>query len=310
MIELLEQRTLLTGSPYAPLATVADSDNTSDNNLRSAIAAANADTTADTINLSAGTYALTLGELNFDPTTAHSLTIVGNASSGPDATIIDQLSLDRVFQIAAGDSVTFQNLEITGGVATDFPGFSAGSSAGGAGGGILSAGNLTLNNVVVTGNKAIGPATDTTAAGGGIVATAGLTIQDSVISNNSAIAGPGSSQGSAYSYGGGLYINSSSAVSITNTVIAANSSLGGSDGGGGLGGGAYVSDTAGTTTKFTDDTITGNQAVGGAGRGRQRWWTRIRYEQLQRRHDRGSHHGPGLHDQLQHRHRGRRQHQQ
>ena len=75
-----------------------------------------------------------------------------SGSSGPNATIIDQLSLDRVFQIAAA-SVTFENVEITGGIATDND---AGSNATEAdGGGILSDGSLTLDNVSVTGNKAL-----------------------------------------------------------------------------------------------------------------------------------------------------------
>ena len=41
------------------------------------------------------------------------------ADSGPNATIIDQTQLDRVFQILPNVAVTFENLEITGGTAVD-----------------------------------------------------------------------------------------------------------------------------------------------------------------------------------------------
>ena len=47
------------------------------------------------------------------------LIIQGNGSSGPDATIIDQMFADRVFQVAEGVTVTFEDLEITGGTAID-----------------------------------------------------------------------------------------------------------------------------------------------------------------------------------------------
>src|ERR1700733_608711 len=101
LIELLEQRRLLTGNSFTASPSVPDNNDAyntatdATNSLRSALNAANADNTntADTITLTQGTYGLTLGELSFDPGTAHSLTIVGNGSSGAGATIIDQLSL-------------------------------------------------------------------------------------------------------------------------------------------------------------------------------------------------------------------------
>ena len=133
-------RRWLSGSTYSPAANVADSTLIADNNLRSAIAAANADTgtAQDTIQLGSGNYSLLLGELDIT-NTAHTLLIQGQGSSGPNATVIDQLSLDRVFQIAAGVTVIFEDLEITGGTAQ-----ASGLIA--EGGGILSQGNLTLTD--------------------------------------------------------------------------------------------------------------------------------------------------------------------
>ena len=153
------------------------------------------------------------------------LTITGNGSSGPNATIIDQLSLDRVFQIAAGASVTFENLEITGGLVTT--GDQGASEADG--GGILSDGNLTLDNVVVTGNKAITSTDDENAAGGGIYATAALTIADgSVIENNTAIAAAGTDDnGPSYAFGGGIFSYSADQAIIDDSTIADNAAIGG-----------------------------------------------------------------------------------
>ena len=101
VFELLELRSMLSGNTYSPTDV---NDDGSAGTLHAAIASANADpgVQADTIQLSSGTYMLTLGELEIT-STAHALVINGQGSSGPNATIIDQLSLDRVFQIAGGD---------------------------------------------------------------------------------------------------------------------------------------------------------------------------------------------------------------
>jgi hypothetical protein len=121
--------------------------------LRSAIQAANASlTVADTINLPAGTYTLTIpgrnlgdlaGDLNITGLGVNALTIVGTGLT-PGATIIDGGGIDRVFNLNVGNaSVTISNVTIKGG-----------NSAGAVGGGILTGGNaiLNLNNVIITGN--------------------------------------------------------------------------------------------------------------------------------------------------------------
>ena len=58
--------------------------------LRAAILSANSDTTDNvvTIQLAAGTYALSLGQLEISTTTT-AVHIIGTGSSGPDASIID-----------------------------------------------------------------------------------------------------------------------------------------------------------------------------------------------------------------------------
>ena len=100
VIELLEMCALLSAVSVTDL-----SDDGTSSSLRAAF---NAATGGETITLSAGTYALTQGELNIG-TISGTLTIVGQTtSSGAPATIIDQLSLDRVIQIAAGASVTLR----------------------------------------------------------------------------------------------------------------------------------------------------------------------------------------------------------
>ena len=75
---------MLSGNTYTPTDT---NDDGTAGTLRAAIAAANADpgAQADTIQLSSGTYMLTLGELEVT-NTAHALVIDGQGSSGPNAT--------------------------------------------------------------------------------------------------------------------------------------------------------------------------------------------------------------------------------
>jgi ribosomal protein S11 len=259
---------MLSGNTYSP--TDANDDGTA-GTLRAAIASANADagTQADTIQLASGTYLLTFGELEIT-NTAHTLIIDGQGSTGPNATIIDQLSLDRVFQIAAGAAVTFENVEITGGVAGDDD--TGSSTVDAQGGGILSDGNLTLDQVSVTGNKALATVGSEGAQGGGVYATGSLTILDgSLIEGNSASAAPGTLLGGGdFAYGGGIFSRSASLVNISGSTIANNAVLGGTsasgdDGGEAIGGGVYLSNSGTSATVLDDDTITGNQAIGGTG---------------------------------------------
>jgi len=277
---------MLSGNTYTASTTVADSTATynasASNNLRSAIAAANADTgtATDTIDLSAGTYTLGvgagLGQLKIT-NTSHTLIIDGKGSSGPNATIISQTAIDRVFEVS-GAQVIFENVEITGGTAeTDDTGATTGQAEGG---GILDEGSVTLNNVTVTGNKALGQGTSgQNAVGGGVFSTGELFISaGSVISNNSAIAANGVSSAPASgafagnAEGGGVFSNTETNLQISDSTIENNiiqggtSSVAGAEPGLALGGGVYIFNATGaSTSQLTGDTISGNQATAGAG---------------------------------------------
>src|SRR5712692_8744570 len=168
LLELLEDRCVPT--TFTP-TTFADPDPVlGSGSLRDAVLQFNDDagTGDDTIQLLAGTYALTIvntgghhetagleGDLNIT-STSHRLIIQG---AGP-STIIDASQLqDRVFQIVnPGTVVVFQDLVITGGLAQDdgSDGALAGSTDA-LGGGILNnGGNITLDQIVVQNNVARG----------------------------------------------------------------------------------------------------------------------------------------------------------
>ncbi len=159
--------------------------------LREAVIAANTDTAvdacpagngADTIVVPAGTYTLTIcppGAADGDPATCDldvtsDLTIQG---ADAETTIIDAGGRSRVVDIASrGHVVTLRDVTITGGSATSVDGDNTSIL----GGGIRStAGSLTLDHVVVSGNAA--------SSGGGIANEAGsVTVRDSTIEANSA----------------------------------------------------------------------------------------------------------------------------
>src|SRR5262249_22227725 len=112
--------------------------------LRQGILDANASNGANTINLPAGTYMLSLpganevqgltGDLNITGT----LNIVG---AGSDSTGINAAQLDRVFQVI-GAKVSIFGVTITGGLASE-------------GGGLLNgAGNVTLSQCAFVNNQA------------------------------------------------------------------------------------------------------------------------------------------------------------
>jgi hypothetical protein len=139
--------------------------------LRDAVLQLNADPGAadDTIQLEAGTYALTIvnpgghhetagltGDLNLTQT-SHRWILQG---AGP-STVVDASQLqDRVFQIVnAGTQVVFRDLVIQGGLAQDdgSNGALAGSTDALGGGLHNNGGNVTLDHVVVQNNVARGP---------------------------------------------------------------------------------------------------------------------------------------------------------
>src|SRR5262245_26968858 len=101
-----------------------------------------------------------------------SVTLQGNGAT------LDAAIGNRLFTITAGSNVAFKELTLEGGTATA------------QGGGILDlGGNVTLSQVVVQHNQAVG-LSGASAAGGGIyVSTGTLTVLGSIIRDNSAMGG-------------------------------------------------------------------------------------------------------------------------
>jgi hypothetical protein len=301
LLEPLEDRcvpTTITPTTFA--------DGLGNDSLRDAVLQFNADPGAgdDTVQLLAGTYALTIvntgghhetagleGDLNIT-STSHRLIVQG---AGP-STIIDATQLqDRVFQIVnPGIQVVFQDLVIRGGLAQDDG--SDGAMAGttdALGGGILNnGGNITLDQVVITNNVARGgdvavlTAPGHNASGGGIYSTGGaLTIAGATIANNQALGGHGGDDNGFWIYAGdggsaagaGLYATGGS-LDISDSVIATNQAIGGrggdgshsnssgtgNGGGGGLGQGGGLYVNGSSLTVATS-TIASNQGTGGSG---------------------------------------------
>ncbi len=242
--------------------------------LRAAIANAPG---GSTIQLGAGTYSLTDGHLAI----TQSLTIAGADSS---KTTIKQNSPPgfEVLYITGGD-VTLSGLTVTGGQKF--------ADANASAGGIYDSGtSLTLNDVAVTGNGAIGldgspgsTGTDGADAVGGIEVSSGsnapLTLNNSSVTNNSAFGGTG---GDGIDGGGGgtAYAgitDLAGPVTINNSTISGNRSTGGTGGGGdgtgfsgGLSGQAdgalnVIAHAATDQTIITDSTIDGNTTTGGTG---------------------------------------------
>jgi hypothetical protein len=232
--------------------------------LREAIKAAKA---GDTIQLQAGTYELSFGQLNI----TKQLTILG---AGPGATTIEVGAAglrSRVINVENGVGLTMTGLTITGGEVIGVDGAdrttageTGGTGQGVEGAGINTSGLLTLTEVVITGNKLIGGNGGAGAPGGehggsaggaggyafgaGINAGAGLVTLDRVaITDNVAQSGVGGKGGAAGTAGeggsGGVGgpasgggIDAGSSTVVTDTLIAGNLAEIGAGGMGGAGG--------------------------------------------------------------------------
>lgn len=263
--EILEQRTM--PALFTPLVGAADG---TANSLRDAISAANANGLNDTIQLSAGTYELTIpnsagqenlnaeGDLDILADTVPGGQTITIQGQGAGVTFIDANSLDRVLHVVdAGVTLILIDVTILGGVARDaggtgvLPGTEMAE-----GGGLLFFGDfLSLDGVTFDGN---------TASGGD---------------------GAGAGAGGQNASGGAIYYRPSSAasLSITNSSFVNNKALGGdgADGadatagadagvagpGGGAGGGAIFADGLSQVSTFTisDTNFDNNSALAGSG---------------------------------------------
>ncbi len=217
--------------------------------LRAAVEEANAFAGADTINVPANTYNLTLGDL----VVTDQLTVTG---AGEATTIVDGQALDRVFDIAAGITASLSNLTVRNGNIVGF------------GGGIRNAGDLTLTNVTVRNNIA-------SSSGGAIRsqgATTSLTLTNVTFSNNTAgnrgggiylqntgatlvMTGGSISDNTATTQGGGIY-NDDASATLNNVTVSGNN---GDDGAG------IFSIGAGNTLTVTDSTFSSNTSTDSGG---------------------------------------------
>lgn len=199
--------------------------------LRAAVQEANtAPGGPHTIVLPAGTYTLTITGPGEDAAATGDLDITASmtiSGSGAATTIIDGGNIDRVLHVMAGTIVTISGVTIRGGNQANIP-----STNQGTGGGIYNTGTLTLNDSVVSGNRASGV--------GGIFNTGTLTLNNSSVSGNEGGRGGGI-------YNGGL-------LTLNNSTVSGNNA-------GGEGG---IYNGAGTVI-LNNSTVSGNTAIGWTG---------------------------------------------
>ena len=149
------------------------------------------------------------------------VTIVGNQS---DLTVIDANELDRAFKIHPGGSLNLSRVTVTGGLSPVDQG----------GGGILSAGNLSLQDSIIRGNSALAlPGSDPIRGGGVAVWDGNADITRSWIDENESEFGGGifycgdgsgtvSQSTVSNNDGGGLHSHSDSGLNIENSTFSAN----------------------------------------------------------------------------------------
>jgi hypothetical protein len=256
-VEPLEDRTL--PSTFM-VANLADSGTGS---LRQAILGANAHAGADQVRFAPsacdGTVVLTSGELNI----TDDLQING---PGADRLAVSGNDASRVFRISSGVAVSIDGLTVTHGRAV------------GQGGGILSAGTLTVSHAILSNNLVLGVSGASLGAvvdafGGGIFNTGALTVRQSSFVHNQAIGADGTPSSIGSSALGGAIMSAGTATApatatVSYSTFQGNQAVGGAAGIGasraGLGG--AINNTAGTST-VSHSVFHDNQAIGGIDNG-------------------------------------------
>ena len=246
-----------TGDTHAVSPGTSANDSGGHISLRSATEAADAQGGPATINVPAGAYNLSLGELDVSPNGAQTVVISGAGAGG---TMVSQTDpTNRVFNIdfnsTGGTTTTLSGLTIQGG-------HDGADELGGAG---ILAGSvtatpedvLTLNNCVVQNNHCTMATTEQ--PGGGIQMAGGnLKINACTFNNNS----------SGQSLGGAVFMLAQSvvsALSATNAVFA-NNIVTNNSGAGPDGGGAIMIETvSGSVHSLIGCTFTNNRALGNSG---------------------------------------------
>jgi CSLREA domain-containing protein len=209
----------------------------SDCSLREAVRAVNAGSGGDTISIPAGRFRLTIAGAGEDAAATGDLDLTKSVTitgAGARQTLIDGSGIDRVFDVASGVTALIADVTVTGGLVDD------------GGGGIASAGTLTLLRDTIANNEAIAAGNN---AGGGVNSTGILTVTQSTIAGNR-----------AYNGGG---IAFSGTATIADSTIADNRAGGlGSNGDGG-----GISGSGGSSLGLTGSTVADNHAFNGAGSG-------------------------------------------
>jgi uncharacterized repeat protein (TIGR01451 family) len=239
--------------------------------LRAAVQTANALSGSDTIVLSAGTYSLSLPGANenaaatgdLDVTDMSGETVIQGVGQG--ATILDGAQLDRVFDVLDGADLRLEHLTVTGGrIGTNERG-----------GGIRSAGHLTVRNSTIRHNEAPG-----LLQGGGGISVSGVTeIRDSTISHNEAggqgggilnrnlleVIGSTIHDNVSGRLGGGIetvFFGGGQTVTIANSTISGNIA---DEGAGGIN--VEAGSQSGNVFRILNSTVTQNQTTGQGGYG-------------------------------------------
>lgn len=226
--------------------TVTNLNDSGAGSLRQAILDAN---NGDTIKFVAtGTITLMSGPLVINK----DLTITGLDTS---SSAISGSNKFRVFEITSA-VVHISDLTIKDGYKLDIDAL---------GGGIYNSGNLTLDNILLTQNRARGMdnsfGTGGTASGGAVFNNGILTMDQVTLTGNSVTGGNGKTGGA--STGGAIYNDLGGTVEITNSSISGNTSNGGiaSAGAGGIASGGAIGSAGILTVKATS--IYGNSSISG-----------------------------------------------
>ncbi|MCI0397046.1 MAG: CSLREA domain-containing protein [Chloroflexi bacterium] len=256
-------------------------------NLNSAVDGCLAGSGADTINIPAGTYELSIagnGEdaaLTGDLDLAEDVTVEGSTAA---ATRLDASFDDRIFHVQSSVQATFSDIAIIGGQELSFGGGGLMTNANSrvqindsliisntarSGGGIINAGIMTITHSTIATNTA------TIDTGGGIVTGSGasITLVNSTVRNNQGVAGGGLStfngtitviastisdndDTSPLASGGGIRAVGGSNISVINSTVSGNHSPFG-------GGGIYA--FSGSVINLYNATIANNSTDGSGG---------------------------------------------
>ena len=247
---------------------------------------ASGETALDVVHLGAGTYTLT-GDARDDANAGGDLDVIGGAlelrGAGRDVTTISADRVDRVVDVVGPDAVvTISGLTLTDGRAPN----GTASELPEPGGGIRSAGTLTVRDSAIAGNRAGNGAPGDPAGiagggsgahGGGVYATGAIAVIGSRVTGNAA--GDGGRGADAVNGGGGGAggdgggINAGE-LTLERSTVAGNragaggrggfgfATRGGHGGGGGWGGGVFAA-----VATITGTLLSGNEAGHGGGGG-------------------------------------------